>query len=159
MYETQNGTPSSHQQTVLWMLWGMIIGTPGVLGSVGFFLRETDMLTPTPPLTPEDLAVLTPIFASLTIAMTVAIFAGASGLAKRTNYQAYSLIRWSLCEAIGMVGFVLFLLGASWNVFCPFLGWAFLLAFYLRPTDDAHHQFRQLTGQARTKWRLHASHT
>ena len=136
----------------------MIMGTLGALGGVGLFLHETEVLTTASPLTTEDLAVLTPIFGSLAVAMTVAIFASGSTLAKHTNYQAYSLIRWALAEAIGMVGFVLFLLSASWNVLGIFLGWAFLLAFYLRPTEDAYSQFQHLTGQAGVNWRQRTSH-
>lgn len=156
MDERQNGTPSN-PQTVLWMLWGTILGTLGVLGGVGFFLRESDILTA--PLTPEDLAVLTPIFSILAVSITAAIFAGAPMLAKHANYQVYSLSRWALAETIGIVGFVLSLLGVSWNVFSAFLGWALFLTFYLRPTADAHHQFQQLAGRAGTNWRLRSSHT
>lgn len=156
MYQTE--TSASKPQTVLWLLWSMLVSTLGVLGGVGLFLRETDILTLTSPLTAEDLAILTPIFGSLAVAITVAIFAGGPVLAKHTNYQAYCLIRWALAEAIGMIGFVLFVLGASWNVLATFLGWALVLAFYLRPSEDGHAHYQQLAGKDEANWRLRTSH-
>ena len=160
MDETYNDTSAdspANPPAVLWTVWGAIFGTLGILGGIGFFLRESDTLSV--PLTPEDLSVLIPIFSILAVAITAAVFAGAPMLAKHVNYQAYSIIRWALTEAIGTIGFVVFLLGASWNVFSAFLGWALLLAFYIRPTDDAHYQFLQLAGQTERNLRLRASHT
>jgi hypothetical protein len=98
-------------------------------------------------LIPEDLSVLIPIFGSMALAMTVAIFACAPTLAKQTTYQLYSLTRWILADVVGVIGFALFFLGASWGIFAAFLGWALLLELYLRPTPEAQDQFLRLARQ------------
>lgn len=133
----------SENQAVLWILWGALVGSLCTYAAVGYLIRQVwDQ-----PLAPETLSVLIPTFGGMALLITTVIFALRPVLTKQTTYQTYSIIRWALAEAVGILGFVLFVLGASWTVFGTFLGWAFLLELRLMPTQDDQGQFQRLKRQ------------
>lgn len=141
--------PQATNRTVLWILWGALTGTLGIYALVGSLVRPAlDR-----PLAPELLSLLTPLFGGIGLLLSFVIFSAKPRLAKLTNYQyqPYSVIRWALAEAIGIHGFVLFLLGAPWQIFTGFLTWALLLQLRLRPTHEDQAQFERWKRQSRKR--------
>jgi F0F1-type ATP synthase membrane subunit c/vacuolar-type H+-ATPase subunit K len=133
-------------QTVLWILWAALTGSLGIYALVGLLVQSALA----PPLAPELLSVLTPLFGVVGLLFSFVMTSAKPLLAKLTQYQyqPYSIIRWALAEAVGISGLVLFFLGASWTIFGGFLTWALLLQLRLMPTADAQAQFERLKRQA-----------
>jgi hypothetical protein len=133
------GEPQPQDQAVLWILWGAFTGSLFIYALVGYLIQQ---LSERPPVS-ELLSLLIPVFGGIALMAAILPFALGPTIAKQANYQAYSIIRWALAEAVGILGLMLFILGASWLIFAAFLGWALLLELRLRPTPDDREQFQR----------------
>lgn len=136
-------TEQPENQTVLWILWGALTASLGMYAVVGYLIQQW---------LSRSLAIELPsafVFfcGGMALVKTIVIFTCGSLFAKQGNYQTYSILRWALAEAIGIYGFALFVLGASWTVFGTFLAWALLLELRLMPTADDQQRFEKLQRQ------------
>jgi hypothetical protein len=134
------GEPQPKDRAMLRILWGAFTGSLFIYALVGYLIQQ---LSERPPAS-ELLSLLIPLFGSIALMTTILLFALGPTIAKQADYQAYSIIRWALAEAVGILGLILFVLGASWTIFGVFLGWALLLELRLRPTADDWEQFQRL---------------
>lgn len=124
----------------LWLIWGAMTSTPLIYGLVGYLLWQQGFT----PVSPEVRPVMTAVFTVLGLIQTVGLFTWLPRLAAKLNYQNYSIMRWAFAEAIAAYGLILFFMGATAPTFGLFLGWAFLLELFLRPTQDDLDRFELL---------------
>jgi hypothetical protein len=132
-------------QSVLQIIWGAFVGAVCLYALTAYGMRQ---LSGRPPAS-EALSLLVPTLAGVAALLTALIFSWGQVLVKQADYQAYSIIRWALAEAVGIFGLVLAFLGASGTTAVAFFGWALLSLFRLRPTPDDYRRFQRLKGEAR----------
>jgi len=131
--------PMSQQNKsgILWILWLSMVGSIFIYAIVGFMVREN---TPAP----EDtsmVGVLTLAFSLVSIGTSALALLFGRLTGGKMDYQPFCIIRWALAESIAIYGLVLFILGASWAVFIPFLVWAIIMQLLLAPTHNSQQRY------------------
>lgn len=126
----------NNESKMAWILYGAMFSAMVFYGVVGFLIRGSAAPAPNP-----LLPMLTAIFLAAAGMETVLLLAWASQMAGKMLYVGYCVIRWVLAEAIGIYGFVLFLLGAEQVFFVTFLGWSLALMLLCMPTEADREKF------------------
>ena len=136
-------SPSEEEKSrkTLWVFWGAFTYASFFYGVIGYWVRCSARIS----VSGELSSMLIPVFIGLALMETIVLFLLMPRFAQKTSYSSYCILRWALAGSIGVYGFVLFVLGASWVILAIFLGWALLLNLILMPTQNDRDKFEQLS--------------
>lgn len=124
-------------KTTLWILWGALCMSQLLYVMVGYVIRTSA----TEPIPDSYQDLLTPLLLAAGVVAGGALFGVDRFLKpvpKAQMPQAYFvpfLLKMALSESVGIFGFLLFYLGAPWELFLGFVGVALLLMASFAPTD------------------------
>ena len=119
-----------------WLIWLSFVTALPMYGVVGFLVRNQ-----TQGFSPGLLPMATPLFVILAVSVSLLLIVLRFVLAGRVNYSTYCILRWACSDSIGIYGFILFLFGASWQIFAGFLAWALLFLLSQMPTQADRQGF------------------
>jgi hypothetical protein len=131
-------SPSGTPPPPLWIIWGGFVMSLASCVGVGAVLLGNQ------PAAAELIMTLTPIFGGVALFNLAVVVAAPRLFSGRMQFQPYALIRWALCEAVGMYGFVLRALGAPLEVMGAFAGVAFVGMLLTAPTQSARESFERV---------------
>ncbi|GEM_PF-4919340 len=126
-------------QRLSWLVWFQFVLTLVILAAVGFVIGPAGAAG----VPAESAGLLVPVFIGAGGLGTVILFALSPALARsvKGNYFSYVLVRGAFAESIGVYGFVLYLLGASRNLFPVFLVWSLALLVLVMPSSADQDRF------------------
>ena len=126
-------------QRLSWLVWFQFVLTLVIFAGVGFFIGPAG----TAGVPAGSAGLLAPVFIGAGGLGTVILFALSPALARSSkgNYLVYMLIRGAFAESVGVYGFVLYLLGASRNLFSVFLVWSLALLILIMPSSADQDRF------------------